>query len=428
MKGNRVATVFGVCCGMAAVLAGCGGRRFEGVLPPSLPPPPSTTNGAGPDGLIQGQDGNFYGTTQAGGKYGQGTVFSLTPAGAQTVLYSFAGGAHDGAMPQGLIQGSNGALYGTTSAGGTGSCAKSGPAGDNGGPGCGTVFQVTTAGVETVLYFFSGGADGGTPAPGLAQASDGDLYGTASVGGTAQEGVVFQLTLSGVETVLHSFAGGTADGAQPGGVILGTDGNLYGVTTLGGASDGGTVFRLTLAGAETLLHSFAGGSDGISPAAPLVQGSDGNFYGTTPFGGMSPNPASQCATGCGIVFRITPAGVETVLYVFAGGDADGANPAAALIQGSDGNFYGLTQGGGNAGCTGGCGTAFSVTPAGVETVLHFFGATSTDGVDPSTSLIQVSDGNFYGTTPLGGEFNVGTVFTMTPAGVETVLFSFGSNP
>jgi uncharacterized repeat protein (TIGR03803 family) len=428
MKRNRLAIISGVC-GVAALLASCDRGRFEGdffVLPP--PPPVSAADGESPDGLIQGSDGNFYGTTQGGGKYGQGTVFSLTPAGAQTVLYSFAGGPGDGAAPQGLIQGGDGNLYGTTSGGGQGSCGAQ-PVAGNASPqaGCGTVFQVTLGGTESILYFFSGGSDGGAPNPSLVAVANGDLYGSASAGGAGRNGVVFQLTLAGVETVLHSFAGTASDGALPGGLVLGTDGNLYGVTSRGGASNNGTVFHLTPAGVETLLYSFAAGSDGAGPSAPLVEGTDGNFYGTTPFGGLNPNPGPGCQHGCGTVFKVTPAGVETVLYAFAGGRADGANPYAALIQGSDGNFYGTTSSGGNSGCLQGCGTAFSITPAGIETVLHFFGATSSDGIEPSTALIQTSDGDFYGTTPSGGQFNLGTVFTMTPAGVETVLYFFGTN-
>jgi uncharacterized repeat protein (TIGR03803 family) len=428
MKRNRVGLVIAVSCGVTAWLSGCSRGRFEaGSLSPPAAPAPVTTNGSGPNGLIQGSDGNFYGTAQAGGQYGEGVVFRLTPSGSQTVLYSFAGGQKDGAAPQGLIQGSDGNLYGTTLAGGENICTRPPPAGGDGAQsGCGTVFEITLAGTESIIYFFTGGADGGAPNPGLAQTSSGDLYGTASVGGANGDGVVFQLTLTGVETVLHSFAGGTGDGATPASLILGSDGNFYGLTTLGGELNEGTVFSVTPAGVETLLHSFGGGRDGELPSAPLIQGTDGNLYGTTPFGGMNSNAAHECQQGCGTAFRITLAGTETVLYAFAGGNSDGANPYAALVEGSDGNFYGTTSSGGNAGCAEGCGTAFTITPAGVETVLHFFGGTSADGVSPTTGLILAPDGNFYGTTPFGGQFNVGTVFTMTPAGVETVVFSFGS--
>jgi uncharacterized repeat protein (TIGR03803 family) len=430
MARKRGAALIGVCCALVVALAGCRGGRLEvGATSGSSPPPQvSAADGSEPNSLIQGSDGNLYGTAHSGGRYGQGVLFRLTPAGAQTVLYSFAGGASDGAGPEGLIQGSDGNFYGTTAAGGPGGCSHQPEAGGGGEPpsGCGTVFQVTPSGAESIVYFFSGASDGGAPNAGLVQGSDGDFYGTADAGGASGNGVVFQLTLGGVETVLHSFAGGNADGAQPAGLILGSDGALYGVTTNGGASNLGTVFSLTVAGTETLLHAFAGGIDGALPAAPPTQGTDGNLYGTTASGGAPANASPRCQRGCGTVFKVTPAGVETVIYAFGGGNADGASPYAALIEGSDGSFYGSTSAGGNASCSGGCGTAFKISAAGVETVLHYFGATSTDGIEPVTPLIQIADGDFYGTTGSGGQLNYGTVFTMTPMGTETVLFFFGS--
>jgi len=358
------------------------------------------TDGSQPQAaLIQGADGNFYGTTLSGGTTTNGTVFKITPAGAETVLYSFDSGP-EGQTPTGLIQGSDGNFYGTTSRGGT--------------SGNGTVFKVTPAGVETVLYSFTGGTtDGGNPAAALIQGSDGNFYGTTSAGGTIGYGVVFKITPAGVETVLHSFAGGT-DGIGPSAALIqGSDGNFYGTTSAGGTSGNGVVFKITPAGVGTVFYSFAGGtSDGGQPIAALIQGSDGNFYGTTSAGGTSGN---------GVVFKITPAGVGTVLYSFAGGTTDGVSPQAALIQGSDGNFYGTTYGGG----TSGKGTVFKITPAGAETALHSFVRGTTDGVSPQAALIQGSDGNFYGTTFSGGTNNRGTVFEVTAAGVETVLYSFG---
>jgi len=425
---KRPLVAMGGCCSLAAVLAACNGGRFAaGFQPSPAPPPLISTDGSNPNALIQGADGNFYGTTQSGGQYDQGVMFKLTPSGVETVVHSFAGGPDDGAVPQGLILGSDGNYYGTTLAGGSSACAGPEAGGNRTQSSCGTVFKITPAGVESLVYSFGGGVDGGAPSPSLVQASNGDLYGAASAGGARGNGVIFQLTLAGVETVLYSFAGGSGDGAQPASLTLGTDGNLYGVTTYGGPSNDGTVFSATLGGVETVLHSFTGGSDGELPAAPLVEGSDGNFYGTTPFGGTSTNPSSRCQHGCGTVFRITTAGVETVLYAFGGGIANGANPDGGLIQVSDGNFYGTTSSGGNAGCTGGCGTAFTITPVGVETVLHFFGATSSDGLAPAVGLIETVDGNFYGITPFGGQFDAGTLYSMTPTGVETVLFSFGGS-
>jgi uncharacterized repeat protein (TIGR03803 family) len=336
--------------------------------------------------LIQGSDGTFYGTTDLGGANGAGTVFSITSAGTETVLYSFAGGSSDGASPAaGLIQGSDGNFYGTTDAGGAG--------------GFGTVFKITPGGTETVLHSFTANSDGAEPEASLIQGSDGTFYGTTDIGGTSGDGTVFSITSAGTETVLHPFAGSSSDGSRPAtGLIQGSDGNFYGTTDAGGVNADGTVFRITPSGTETVLYSFAGGSsDGSHPEGGLIQGSDGNFYGTTDAGG---------ANGDGTVFKITPSGTETLLYSFAGGSSDGSNPTAGLIQGSDGNLYGTTfLGGAN-----GHGTVFKITPSGTETVLHSFAGGFSDGESPEASLIQGSDGNLYGTTLDGGFSSVGTVF------------------
>jgi uncharacterized repeat protein (TIGR03803 family) len=277
-------------------------------------------------GLVQGSDGNIYGTTATGGASGRGTVFKITPSGTETVLYSFPAGSSD--PYTGLIQGSDGNFYGTTGAGGTS---------DDG-----TVFKITPSGTETVLHAFAkSGSDGEIPYAGLIQGSDGNLYGTTYNGGASGLGTVFKVTPSGTETVLYSFAGGS-DGEHPyGGVIQGSDGNFYGTTYQGGTSGYGTVFKLTPSGTETVLYTFVGGSsDGAYPEAGLIQGSDGNFYGNTRQGG---------ASGLGIVFKLTPSGTQTVLHSFAGGSSDGANPSANLVQGSDGNLYGSTGAGGTSG-------------------------------------------------------------------------------
>jgi uncharacterized repeat protein (TIGR03803 family) len=211
-------------------------------------------------------------------------------------------------------------------------------------------------------------------------------------------------------TILYSFAGGSSDGAGPeAGLILGSDGNFYGTTEFGGASGDGTVFQITPSGTETVLYSFAGGSsDGEGPEAGLIQGSDGNFYGTTIGGGTNND---------GTVFKLTPSGTETVLHFFAGGD-DGVGPRAGLIQGSDGNFYGTTYQGGSSngiyqGGSSNLGTVFQITPSGTETVLYPFAGGSSDGAYPTASLIQGSDGNLYGTTAQGGTSDHGTVFKLT---------------
>jgi uncharacterized repeat protein (TIGR03803 family) len=211
-------------------------------------------------------------------------------------------------------------------------------------------------------------------------------------------------------SVLYSFTGGSDGGRPQAGLIQGKDGNFYGTTNIGGAHSDGTVFELTSGGVETVLYSFAGGSsDGANPYAGLILANDGNLYGTTYAGGTN---------GLGTVFKLVPGGSETIIHSFAGGSGDGEKPGAAVIQASDGNFYGTTaNGGADMG-----GTMFEVTPSGVETVLHSFGG-SGDGVAP-TGLIQGSDGNFYGTTYSGGENGFGTVFEVAPGGVETVLYSF----
>jgi uncharacterized repeat protein (TIGR03803 family) len=380
---------------------------------------PARGDGAAPNGLIAGSDGNYYGTTANGGANGFGTFFRVTPAGVETVLYSFAGGSADGADPEGIIQGTDGNFYGATNFGGNNACQF----------GCGTVFKITPVGAETVLYFFTGAADGGDP-NGVVEGSDGNFYGTAAFGGVTNGacggsgcGVAFRLTPAGAETVLHPFAGG-ADGILPVSLIQGTDSNFYGTTIFGGSSNNGTVFRITANGTETVLHSFAGGSDGALPQqTQLIQGSDGNFYGVTPFGGSS---------SLGVAYRITPAGVESVLHAFAGGTADGAAPSTALVEFS-GNFFGATNGGGNASCGGGCGTVFKLTPAGAESPLYLFGPTANFGAQPPnpSSLVLavnggVASGNLAGTTQNSGTFGIGSVFTVTAAGAATTLYSFGT--
>jgi uncharacterized repeat protein (TIGR03803 family) len=347
----------------------------------------ASTDGASPSygSLIQASDGNLYGTTENGGAHSDGTVFEITPGGVETVLYSFGSSANDGANPYaGLIQASDGNLYGVTFDGGTNSV--------------GTVFKITTAGVETVLYSFGSVAnDGANPYGRLIQGSDGNLYGTTERGGSGY-GTVFEITTGGAETVLHSF-GSAGDGDFPyGGLIQGSDGNLYGTTELGGANSLGIVFKMTTAGTPyAIFHSFGAASDGSEPYGSLIQASDGNLYGTTAVGG---------ANSLGTVFKLTTTGTETVLYSFGASGSDGTSPYGSVLQASDGNLYGLTQGGG----TYSQGTVFQVTTAGVETVLHSFGSSAVDGAGPQDSLIQASNGALYGLTPLGGMSNLGVVF------------------
>ena len=208
-----------------------------------------------------------------------------------------------------------------------------------------------------------------------------------------------------METVLHSFAF-AGDGTHPDGALIeGTDGNFYGMTSAGGSANtgNGTVFKLTPAGAETVLYSFAGApSDGNLPyAVRLLQGSDGNFYGTTEGGGTN---------NLGIVFRLTAAGIETVLYSFSGGPNDGDSPVGNLIEGSDGSLYGTTAFGGAYGK----GSVFKLTPSGTATLLYSFSGSRGDGTEPNAGLTLGSDGTVYGTTNSGGINNQGTFFNIVP--------------
>jgi uncharacterized repeat protein (TIGR03803 family) len=331
-----------------------------------------------------------------------------------------------GATPlAGLVQGTDGNFYGTAYNGGSSNCIMTAE-----NEGCGTVFKVTPEGVLTLLYTFCAQfpcSDGSTPLAGLLQATNGNFYGATSGGGASSIctfgcGTVFKITPAGVLTVLHSFGSTETDGQGPNGLVQGGDGNLYGTTGGGGTDGRGTVFKITPEGTLTVLHSFcaqAGCTDGAGPDAALVQGTDGNFYGTTRGGGSS----SVCSGGCGTVFKITPEGKLTVLHSFDG--TDGSEPRVALVQATDGNFYGTTsEGGASSICSGGCGTVFKITPAGVLTVLHSFGSTETDGQSPEAGLVQGTDGNFYGTTSEGGAGRNGTVFKIMPGGTLTTLHNF----
>ena len=295
--------------------------------------------------------GNFFGLTDAGGTNGgYGTVFRIKPDGTYTVLHTFAGNP-DGAIKNvysyagQLLQGKDGNFYGTTPLGGTNTAGLQG-----------TVFQINSTGDVTILHSFTGAYDGNQPMGGLVQASDGNFYGTTYANGTnsagSAYGTVFRLNITnGVLTTLHTFVGGSFDGAEPeGALVQGLDGNLYGTTSGGGTHSAGVVFRISSGGSYTNLHPFGEFTyDGGKPVAGLVLGSDGNFYGTTQLGGTSTN---------GTVFRISPTGSYSNLYSFTGG-SDGKQPYAGLVQGSDGSFYGTTETGGTNGI--GYGTVFKLT-------------------------------------------------------------------
>ncbi len=425
--------------------------------------------------LIQASDGNLYGTTRNGGSSGMGTVFvirDLSGTPTESVIHSLAGGS-DGSKPvASLIQASDGNLYGTTYGGGS--------------SGAGTVFRISdlsTVPTESVIYSFTGNTDGGYPSAALIQASDGNLYGTtidavfkisnpttspatsviynsfgrespqaasliqASDGnlyGTTysitfldfgaffyDKGTVFKisdLATLPIVTIIHSFTAPT-DGRVPfASLIQASDGNLYGTTGLGGSSDEGTVFKisnLTTSPTFNVTHSFTGGSDGSNPHASVIQASDGNLYGTTYAGGSS---------SFGTVFKISDlmtSGTESVICAFMAG-GDGVAPYGPLIQTSDGNLYGTTPLGGSNNCPGespiGCGTIFKISnlsTSPTESVIYSFMG-GRDGSGPLASLIQASDGNLYGTTPSGGS-DFGTVFKVSDLATsptETVIHRF----
>jgi uncharacterized repeat protein (TIGR03803 family) len=354
--------------------------------------------------LVVGADGSFYGTTLLGGSSNQGSVFKITAGGAITTLANFYG-ANGLAPYAGLILASDGNFYGTTSAGGISNL--------------GTLFKMTPAGVLTTLVHLTN-ATGGLPKAPLVQHTDGNFYGTTSVGGSFGSGTVIKVTNAGVLTVLVNFTGttSTAYGSScQAGLIQGSDGNLYGVTSAGGSGGGfGTVFKVTTGGAFTSLASFTGAT-GSAPLAALVQASDGNLYGTTSMGGTG---------GYGTVFKITTGGIFTNLLSFTNtsGSFLGNNPQSALVPWTDGNLYGMTSTGG----TGNSGTIFRVTTAGALTTLRSF-SFSTDGVTPYGALVLGSDNNFYGTASSGSTQARGSVFNISPAtSTFTRIYSFINSP
>lgn len=364
--------------------------------------------------MVLDAEGNLYGTTSSGGSTylgGGGTVFKVTPAGTETILLKLGTGEWSEPFAP-LTWGANGDLFGTSF---------------GGSPTAGSVWELYPTGKVRSVYAFPGTnlsyPNGAFPFGGLVLDSQGNLYGTTEEGGayylTGNDGgTVFKIPKwPGTETVLHSF-GAAGDGFAPfGGLVLDTQDNLYGTTWQGGSYSHGTVFKVAPDGTETILYNFAG-PDGSNPTAPLIMDSQGNFYGTTQGGGGLNCPQYF---GCGTVFELTAAGKEKVLHRFWG-EVDGALPGlGALIMDAQGNLYGTTSVGGGSGCGGqGCGMVYEVTPStGKRTVLHVFTG-GADGQNPNGGLTFDAEGNLYGTAAGGGTVNAncaagcGVVFKLSP--------------
>ena len=359
--------------------------------------------------LTCGSDGNLYGTTSSNdyfaGSYPVGTIFKITPSGSLTTLYTFTN-TTDGVAPTGgLVQGNDGSFYGCTY-------------GVHGSTSEGTAYKITVSGSLTTLHSFTGLADGGYPCGNLVTANDGKFYGTTQTGGANGLGTAFQLTSSGSLTTLCSFS--SADtGGQQGPLMQGGDGNLYGATNyVAGQNYSGTVFQVTLSGSVTTLHSFAPNNIYGYPGQSLVQGNDGDLYGVlnSPVG-----PGN-----IGGVYKIATSGDFAMVYSFNNGWTHGFN-STELITGSDGNMYGNTRAGG----PNNNGTVFQITTSGSLTTLYTFSAltngTNSDGANPQSGLIQGNDGNYYGTTQNGGAYSAGTFFEITASGLMTVIHSFNSS-
>ncbi|HEY6327619.1 MAG TPA: choice-of-anchor tandem repeat GloVer-containing protein [Candidatus Cybelea sp.] len=324
------------------------------------------------------------------------------------VIFRFGGkatGASPGAGPIELT----GTLYGETSAGGANNH--------------GTVFSLTTAGKERVLHSFKGGSDGAAPGYGSLIDVGGTLYGTTQNGGDSKNnGTVFKITTAGVEKTLYRFKGGK-DGANPIAALVAVSGKLYGTTQNGGSSGNGTVFSIATSGVEKVLYSFKGGSDGANPTARLTDVS-GTLYGTTKNGG------GGCSTGCGTVFSVSTTGSEDVLHAFRGAPSDGATPTGGLTD-VNGTLYGTTQYAGKVQSNVPYGTVFKITTSGQEKLLHTF--IYRDGENPSYGNLTDVSGTLYGSTPNGGPNGFGVVFKISTSGAEKILYSFkagkdGANP
>jgi uncharacterized repeat protein (TIGR03803 family) len=358
--------------------------------------PPS--DGASPEGRLLPIGSKLYGATSNGGNNGVGANFVITTSGQERMLYSFPTRANGKTPESGLIRAGS-ALYGTTSRGGGTDCPG----------GCGTLYSITTAGRERVLYNFTGSVDGQTPMAPVVSVNS-KFYGTTLRGGCGNSycvgsscncGTVFVITPSGHEVFLHRFAGQNFDGGFPQSGLTYANGTFYGTTRY-------NVFKVTPAGKFAVLHTFQARGDGAGPQGDLLF-LNGALYGTTFNGGTG------CGTnGCGIVFKVATSGRERILYRFKGG-SDGRNPSAGVIA-INGTLFGTTTfGGGCARSRAGCGTIFSVDAAtGAERILYRF-RDGEDGAQPGRGALLNLNGTLYGTTRFGGAKNNGTVFSFIPS-------------
>jgi len=328
-------------------------------------------------------------------------LFAAQSVQAQTltVLYNFAGSSDGGDPYASLIRDAAGNLYSTVGYGGTSFA--------------GGVFKVDTKGNESMLYSFTGGADGAYPISALVRDHAGNLYGTTTQGGSVGAGVVFKVDPSGKETVLHNFTGGS-DGVDPvGGLLLDKAGNLYGTTSQGGTSKCGVLFKLSPQGKETILHTFTGAAnDGKYPTytSPLMD-AEGNLYGVTEEGGSAQG---------GVVYKLSKSHKFTILHSFAGGTNDGCNVLGKPFRDKYGSIYGTTSSCG----TSSLGTVWKLTKNGEETLLHSFAGGTSDGEYPLAGVIEDTNGNLYGSTETGGSANLGTAYKVTQQGKFTLLHSF----
>ncbi len=356
------------------------------------------SDGRGPyAGVIRDEAGNLYGTTTAAGdlecdgNYGCGTVFMMDSTGELTVLYTFTGS--DGDTPISFARDTKGNIYGTTVSGGN--------------YGHGVVYEINPVGKETVLHSFAGGTlDGCDPQQGVVIDKAGNLYGTTAECGASNNGTVFKLTPNGKLVWLYSFTGGAYGGSYPanGHLLVDKGDNLYGVTWHGGPSGNGIVYKITPEGKLTLLHMFAGGTaDGCFPFGRPAMDEAGNLYGTT----------ANCGThDMGTVWKLSKDGTESVLHSFAGGTSDGEDPSDSVALDAKGNMYGTTQAGGSGSCPNGCGVVYKLSRSGTLTLLHSFD--ESDGANPTSGVWVSSKEGLYGTAYDGGSDDYGTVWKLTP--------------